>query len=103
MVSYSAPAWFQEPHRARVAVDHLSAGRTSDGSMTIYCIVKNVDSIPATAIDVRIQVMDSVGGFLQGKEMVLLAEDTLMPGDKALFTELFEECWVCKEVEVSVR
>jgi len=97
-----SPSWMQDRSPAIVVVDHLSASRTSDGTLMVYCMLQNVDTIPATNFNVRITAMDSNNVVVRSRELIMLRSDTLRPGQKALFTESFDECWECHGIRVVV-
>lgn len=84
----------------KVEVDHVSATKMSDGSMTVYCMIVNQDTIPVTDVSVGIYVLDSLGNVMMSKELVFFSVDSLRPHKKALFTESFPDCWDCDGVKV---
>lgn len=86
--------------RPKVMVEHVSASRMSDGSLTIYCRIVNVDTVPVTDVIIDVYVLDSMGNVLESKKLVFFNESNLMPNQKALFTEAFDDCWTCEEVQV---
>jgi len=93
------PASLQEGG-PKVKVEHVSASRMSDGSLTIYCRIVNADTVPVTNVSIDMYVLDSMGTVLSSKKLVFFSENSLMPNQKALFTETFEDCWSCEEVQV---
>jgi len=102
-------AWFLafEPNPAsfpekdpRVKIDHVSFSRMSDGSLSVYCIIQNVDTVPMSDINIRVYILDSIGDVMRSRDLVFFSTDSLRPDQKALFTESFPECWDCRSVKV---
>ena len=86
--------------KPKVEVSHVSATRTSDGSMIVYCMIVNPDTISATDVSIGVYALDSLGNVVRSKELMFFSTDSLRPNQKALFTESFPECWDCDRVEV---
>lgn len=96
-----SPALLSDP--PRVSVESVSYTRTSDGSMVIYCMFQNKDSIPVSNVVIDLFVVDSAGQVLQSKELVFFTKTMLEPSQKALFSESFPECWDCVEAKAAIR
>ena len=92
----------QQPPSPRAVVEHISATATSDGSTSIYCIIRNVGDEPLTDMGVVVEAMDSAGDVLKKKELLLLQGDTLWGGKRLVFSENLPDCEECEDITVTV-
>lgn len=96
------PAAMQN-ERPKVMIEHISSSLMSNGSLTIYCKIINIDTVPVKDVSMDIYVLDSLGNVLASKKLIFFSQISLMPKQKALFTEAFENCWACEGVQVIPR
>lgn len=89
--------------QASVVVDKLSVWIQPDDAMKVVCIVQNVDSVAATNFVVRLNALDDKGRTVKKRELVLFRLSRLQPQQKAMFTELIEDCARCETVRVLVE
>ncbi len=88
---------------SKVRVEHVSSSKMSDGSLSVYCTLQNMDTVAVSDVEVSIVVTDSLNNVVQSRDLVFFSEGSLRPNQKALFVENFSDCWSCEGVQVSVE
>jgi hypothetical protein len=92
------PAFMSE--KPKVSIEHVSASKMSDGSLTVYCMFVNRDTVSVTDVHIEVYTLDSMDNILDAKELVFFSSDSLRSNQKAIFTENFSDCWPCEGVKV---
>lgn len=100
---FNAGSAFMTDGGPKVEINHLSASKMSDGSLTIYCMFMNNDTVPMTDVHIDVYALDSLGNILALRELTFFSEDSIKPGQKAIFTENFSDCWQCEGVRAVPR
>lgn len=103
LLVFNAGSAFMQDGKPKVEIVHMSASKMSDGSLTVYCMFTNRDTVPATDVRIDVYALDSLGNVLAAKELLFFSTNSIKPDQKALFTESFPDCWECDEVKVVPR